>query len=67
VSASRSAVTDTAVSMLKDVGEITGTALGVVTDPVRGAHQGNKEVGAVEAEQAPRSSLVVRQFVTLKR
>jgi hypothetical protein len=47
-------VTDIVVSTPKDAGEITSTALGVVTDAVRGALQGNKEVG-VEAERAGRA------------
>ena len=35
--ASRTAVTDIMLSTLKDAREITGTALGVVTDAIRGA------------------------------
>jgi len=42
VNASRTAVTDIVLSTLKDAGEITGTTLGVVTDAVRGALQGNR-------------------------
>jgi len=37
VNASRTAVTDIMLSTLKDAREITGTALGVVTDAIRGA------------------------------
>jgi hypothetical protein len=52
VNASRTAVTDIMLT-LKDADEITGTALGVVTDAIR-EPSGQQEVG-VEAQQAARA------------
>lgn len=53
VNASRTAVTDIMLRTLKDADEITGTALGVVTDAIR-EPSGQQEVG-VEAQQAARA------------